>query len=372
MTLRIPGPEELEAHARATRREMEEKLGTRDPNSFCPVSLGDWLALCRQAGVTHVAAEQVAEIQQEDYLRFDTEGPHQERLLHAWRTIQAAQRPNHMMRLDCCSDAEIKHQMSRGKGGFRPEFGQIILGDVRSFDIVDEYPRETIPVWRRRWIETMQLESYPVEYRAYVRNGRLAGISNYYPQRPLPRTEEHLKQVAQHTQALIRDAQPPFLWNRTAMLLDCDLDLEKVHFTADFLATEKGAVVFLEGGPPHELGAHMCCFRPWETDGVALEDRNKPEEETPTGNPDLLEWLEWRIEGRFQIDEFVRETEELHQQAGETLYLDQMGHTVGSREDFLQEVRQTLEGQGDLRITAEVDRDVDGAALMLECRIARH
>ena len=33
-------------------------------------------------------------------------------------------------------------------------------------------------------------------------------------------------------------------------------------------------ILFLEGGPPHELGAHLCCFREGRISGVALEDRN--------------------------------------------------------------------------------------------------
>ena len=43
--------------------------------------------------------------------------------------------------------------------------------------------------------------------------------------------------------------------------------------TADFTATAEG-MLFLEGGPPHELGAHPCCFREGRISGVALEDRN--------------------------------------------------------------------------------------------------
>ena len=47
-----------------------------------------------------------------------------------------------------------------------------------------------------------------------------------------------------------------------------------VHFSADFLVTLDSRVLFLEGGPPHGLGAHSCCFRPGEIEGVAFEDRN--------------------------------------------------------------------------------------------------
>ena len=57
---------------------------TGGPDDFCPVSLGDWLELCRQAQVPHVAAEKVTEIRRDDYLMFDTQGPHRDRLEAAW------------------------------------------------------------------------------------------------------------------------------------------------------------------------------------------------------------------------------------------------------------------------------------------------
>ena len=50
----------------------------------------------------------------------------------------------------------------------------------------------------------------------------------------------------------------PFQWPLKPSLRG--LDQDGVHFTADFIATAEG-ILFLEGGPPHELGAHPCCFR---------------------------------------------------------------------------------------------------------------
>ena len=271
---KLPSIEEMEASARETERRIRE---VSNPGAeFCPVSLGDWLELCRRAGVPHVPAVKVAEIKREDYLRFDTDGEHQQRLQADRETIKAAVKNGCMMRLDCCSDAEVKHQMAQGNTGFRPEFGAIMFGDMRSFDLVYEYPRDNIPIWQRPWVEVQAVDGYPVEYRAYVRDGKLQGISSYYPQRPLPEFPQHLETVREMTEKLIGNAEPPFLWHNTPMLLDAPLDLEGLHFTADFLVTQGGEVLFLEGGPPHELGAHMCCFRPGEIQGVALEDRNGP------------------------------------------------------------------------------------------------
>ena len=178
MSMKLPTQEELQA-AQNERSQAQEK--------FCTISLGDWLNLCRSAEVPHVPAAQVTQVQREDYLHFDTEGEHRARLGQVWKAIQSARKDNHMMRLDCCADGELKYRMSRGdSGGFQPEFGAIILDDMRSYDMVSEYPRENIPIWQRPWAETQVIDGYPVEYRAYVRDGKLQGISSYYPHRPLP------------------------------------------------------------------------------------------------------------------------------------------------------------------------------------------
>ena len=280
MSMKPPTPEQLEQQLQEAEAEQDR---VREANrelqkNFCPVSLGDWLDLCRRAEIPHVPATQVTEVVRDDYLAFDTEGEHRARLEQVWKAIQtarAARKDNQMMRLDCCTDEEVKYRMSRGGGGgFQPEFGGIIFGDMRSFDMVGEYPRDSIPIWQRPWAKTQVIDGYPVEYRAFVRDGKLQGISSYYPQRPLPWLPEHLKAVRNSTERLIQHVQAPFLWHHTLMFLDNPLDRQGIHFTADFLVTTQGETLFLEGGPPHELGGHMCCFRPGEIEGVALTDRN--------------------------------------------------------------------------------------------------
>ena len=243
-----------------------------DTTAFCPISLGDWLALCRQAGVPHVAAELTATLLREDCLSFDTPGDHQTRLRDAMLTIERAKLPLHMARLDCCASIGIKYHMAQGQWEWRPDFGNIILDDPRAVDILFEYPRREVPVWRRPWVNAINVDSYAVEYRAFVNDGRIAGISSYYPQRPLPHFPQHIREINEQTQKLINCAQPPFLWPMTN--LPDDTDPAGVHFTADFISTVDG-IRFLEGGPPHQMGAHPCCFRPFEISGLALIDRNK-------------------------------------------------------------------------------------------------
>ena len=274
MMFKIPDPAEQLEQAKRTIDLIREAAGQDHPERFCPVSLGDWLELCGEAGVPHVPAELVATMLRDDCLAFDTRGEHQERLVSALEALQEAKLENHMMRMDPASGIEIKHRLSIGEPEFRPEFQEIILDDPRLFDILFEYPREEVPVWRRPWVDAMRHQGYPVEYRAFVRDSTLLGISNYYPQRPLPEFPAHLEAVRRYTQALIESVKPPFLWHTAHGLMDGTLDAAGIHFTADFLVTVQDEVLFLEGGPPHELGAHPCCFEPGNIQGIELRDRN--------------------------------------------------------------------------------------------------
>ena len=264
---KIPEARVAEELARA---EAESQAPEEAGGRFCPVSLGDWLELCRKAGVPHVPAEQVAEFMLEDIMKFDTPGEHQERLGHMRKRLEEARLQAHMVRLDCCASIEIKYRLSQGEWEWRPEFGDVILDDPRAFDILMEYPRPRVPVWRRPWADALVLNRYPVEYRAFVRDGKLQGISNYYPQRTLEEFPEHLQRVGEMAQALAEAVSTPFQWLLTPM--PEGLDPAGVHFTADFIAVS-GKVLFLEGGPPHEMGAHPCCFPAGEINGVALESR---------------------------------------------------------------------------------------------------
>ena len=239
---------------------------------FCPISLGDWLDLCRQAGIPHVPARKVTTLLREDCLSFDTRGEHQDRLKAAFQEMSAAEQHLHMMRFDCCASLEVKYHMSKGEPYWKPEFDTLILDDPRAFDIIIEYPREELPVWQRPWTDALVYDSYPVEYQAFVNNGTITSISSYYPQRKLIEFPEHIRKVREYTCALARTVQAPFLWSLAYK--PPEMRADGIHFTADFMATKEG-ILFLEGGPPHEMGAHPCCFQPGRIEGIALEDRNE-------------------------------------------------------------------------------------------------
>ena len=168
------------------RAEAESPRPEDGAGRFCPISLGDWLALCREADVPHVPATRICDLVREDCLSFDVPGDHQERLRAAFQEMEKARLPGHMMRFDYCASLEVKISLSDGEWECRPEFCRLELDDPRAFDILFEYPRPTAPVWLRPWENTLIVDGYPVEYRAFVRDGEVLGISSYYPQRPLP------------------------------------------------------------------------------------------------------------------------------------------------------------------------------------------
>ena len=252
---------------------------TPETNNFCPTSLRDWLQVCRNAGVPHIPAEQIGTISLSDYLRFDQPGEHQDRLLANVNQAQAAMKPRHMVRFDCCAPFETKCRLSQGSHEWHPDLARIILDDPRLYDIMWEQPREDVPLWQRPWIEATLLEGYPVEYRVFVTNGEVNGVSNYYPQRPLPinlKTLQQAQTAIDLTNRLIEHIPTPFLWNESNFWPSFKeaFDTNKIHFTADFMVDASGEVLFLEGGPPHEMGAHPCCFTPGMTSGVALANQN--------------------------------------------------------------------------------------------------
>ena len=242
---------------------------------FCPASLEDWLLLCAEAGVSYVPAYKVGTILQEDFMNFDLAGEHLIRLRDEMQSIRTQIKPHHMLRWDFCSSTEVKSRMGMGLHEWDSSLTMLPFDDPRAFDIMMQYPREEIPVWQRPWIQAEIYHSYPVEYRVFVLDGKIQGVSNYYPQRPLEWHTRTLVHVSMYTQLLIdvlQKDETKFEWHK-----HFDLDrfkknhsLDDIHFTADFMVTNEMGVLFIEGGPPHELGAHPCCFPPGRIDGVAL------------------------------------------------------------------------------------------------------
>jgi hypothetical protein len=150
----------------------------------------------------------------------------------------------------------------------------LLPDDPRAFDILCEYPADTIPVWSRPWVKALDHEGFPVEFRVFVRNDEAVAVSSYYPQRPLPHTDE-VRCYAERSLALAQTisnqivASDTYPWLDTYPRAGCSKG--RVNATLDFLVTEVGEVIFLEAGPPLGAGAHPCCFLDREDiTGIAL------------------------------------------------------------------------------------------------------
>lgn len=286
----LPSREEMLAQIETSAKaRLDYRNSVDTENTFCPVDLGDWLDLCRKAKVAFIPAEKIAEVDCEDVVRFDEEGDHQERVTPFWNAVEARQaialenaknRRYEMLRWSCCSCMDVKYYLGDGKPEWNPEFvTNFHIGDIRAFDIVMDFPKPRIAAFARPWWPLMIHESYPVEFRAFVENNKIVGISSYYPQRQLPFTERvmgYLSEVRNHTEALILEQWKP---------LNCPelkksaphLDIAKNSWTADFAVSDlgQGQVLFLEGGPAHTptFGAHPCCFPVGEIEGIALRPR---------------------------------------------------------------------------------------------------
>lgn len=275
---------------------------------FCPYSLGDWLAVCRETGVPHVPADLVCEFERNDLLEYETEGPHQVRLADAGTEVMMRLEEGYMFRWDCCAPARVKAELARGRHEWQECLTMAESGDIectyldyRSADIILDWPRFTVPVWKRPWQKAWVVDGWPVEFRAFVMDDRIQGVSSYYPQRPLDDNAyirgvvDRVRLLTGELLAAVRGRE--FEWSRAEWktppppangfvsgdvldrLIEAQEALKRPQFTCDFMVTPDDEVLFLEGGPPHwpTGGAHPCCFAPGHTEGVALGNRGPAE-----------------------------------------------------------------------------------------------
>lgn len=260
--------ERLIAEGTSRRRRMQE-AGAKS-GGFNPISLGHWLELCREARVAVVPAISLGAIGIDTLLSDDPLAREFERGMADQMNALGA---GWMARWDCCSMAETKWRLSNGEYDWAPELAHIYAEDFRALDIIADFPDQNICAWARPWMAFAVHGGWPVEYRAFVRDDALIGVSNYYPQRGLPDDDgvrADIERVTAMCQALIREQTRPLNCPRLS-----GFDMARNHWTADFARLPSGAVIFLEGGPPHTLtgGAHSCCFEPGNIEGVALSAR---------------------------------------------------------------------------------------------------
>lgn len=225
-------------------------------------SLGQWLDACKELGIEAIDAELIGacwagEIAAVGYGRYENEAPI-ENLKKLMIGIPISD-GSFMYRWDCCSSCDLKQEMG-DSGRIKSARGlSVCADDPRLCNILEQWPPfSEVRFWKRPWVNAVYESGWPVEFRVFVEDSRVIGVSNYYPQRDLP---ESFVPVAQ-----------------AAMDMTLPLTEKASAFTADWLLRLSDAkLVYLEGGPPHRTdgGAHMCCFEPGKIDGIALSNRNQ-------------------------------------------------------------------------------------------------
>lgn len=256
-------------------------------NHFNVVSLEAWVALAEAAGVDVVPAEVVARIPVKTLLNFEEPKAEDQSHWDALEAVNASLGDGQMLRWDCCATLDLKGAMDQTPQAVSPaDKGGLHPGDPRFFDILYQFPEQEMRVLRRPWVEARMEGSHPVEYRAFVKDGVLEGISNYYPQRALTMSatvENEVQQAIDAVGKLLKHFENEGTVPWAVNAHPSRFDLEKVSCTIDFLVEAEGKVLFLEAGPAFNAGAHPCCFEHHKdeegqilTQGLALAKDQSP------------------------------------------------------------------------------------------------
>lgn len=239
--------------------------------AFPAASLGVWLELASKAGVALVPAEKVGELPIEALLRFEevNHEPTQAAMAELDRINQGLG-DNQMLRWDCCAGFDIKMGMSHGE---RPSGTELHLfpGEPRTFDLLYDFPGDTIALWKRPWIQAQDIDGFPVEFRVFVGEGQVIGVANYYLQRDLPATPEILaaaRRCVLAARKIVETMEATALTPAMPGMSEAFLQKIGRHGSLDFLVTPAGEVLFLEGGPGFGFGAHPCAYLNSQTDTV--------------------------------------------------------------------------------------------------------
>lgn len=266
----VPDVEEITRKAK--ERFNHAKLEVSREGRFIGVSLGQWLSHVAASGVDYVPVKKVFSISRDVWLYAEECREEDRATWEQFRDALALVPDGFMARLDPCSGEDIKYSMGTGKIPNFVDRKNLNPFDYRASEIVYEFPSDYIDVWARPWIEAKMHESFPVEFRVFVQNNEILGVASYYPQRPLPDTEEmhgFAAKCREQSQTIVSHLRTvgaiPWMTNYEGRF-----DGRKVSATLDFIIRPNGDPVFLESGPPYGAGAHPCAFLDRETKGVAL------------------------------------------------------------------------------------------------------
>jgi len=252
------------------------------PGVFNAVSLLEWIKVVEKAGVPYIPAYVKTSVPIDVLIRHDEHHPGD--AIHARKFYDdiADVKPNHMLRWDCGASEKLKKAMHEAKGMYVEDVRHLTPADTRLFTLLTGYPGEEIAVVERPWILARSEDGRPVEYRVFIENNNITGISSYYVQRPIavnmPELLDCINKADKIVKTCLRDALVPW-----ALGYEKLFNAGQVSCTLDFLIEERtGKAIFIEAGPAFGAGAHPCCFEHNVINGaiacfgVALDKESKP------------------------------------------------------------------------------------------------
>lgn len=211
-----------------------------------PILLSHWLPICDRAQLAYIPVTFGPKVKIDEIYRFLEGLGETPTLDRAYFWLRQHYQPsNTIWRWDCCSSETLKLTMARGYPTAPPTL-EFDLDEPRFISVLEEleqWQQTDISVAIRPWVKAKVEAKYPVEFRAFAFPSGIA-VSSYYTRRPLPAAYEEIAiQVRHLTERLAAYSPLP-------------------SFSADFLLTLEGNLLFLEGGLGFTRGGlvNPCCF----------------------------------------------------------------------------------------------------------------
>lgn len=265
---------QIEAGSKRRLQFDEYRSKIQDRHVFTPLNIAHWQRLARNTSVPFVPIHPLATMPTATLLDFEDHIEEVDKFLAGIHSKLDQGHPgNFVLRWPQCTGIDVKVQMGNGRPEFDDSFRRTHIADPRVYDTLHAYPQAEATVYARPWIDANVIDGYPEEYRVFVWDNKIIGISNYYPQRPLPNDGNTLKNItvvyAMAATLLATQFRPvnhgPW-WPEDAPKTNC--------WTADFIIPKDGpSAMLLEGGPPFGFDADPCCFAGVPS-GVALTDHS--------------------------------------------------------------------------------------------------
>lgn len=294
----MPSEEEIRAKHQAQRDWTSANLiGAADihwrdpsegPSRFNIISVEAWIAVAQRASIPFIPLREIARMPMDGYIKAMDQIDQSDMDAFEEKIISEL-RSGEMVRCDNKATGEVKSALSDGEpmnNGllYSEHYGRQILPihDEAFYTTMLDLGVPDIVAFARPIVEAKSIDGewngksgkWPAEFRVYVENNKVVGVSNYYPQvgmdpkvftKPAAQAVYHAKCIANTLEELqlgvgnhancpdveqSQDSRPswmPSTWGPQ-------------DYTLDFICTPDDELLFLEGGPAGMLAADPCCF----------------------------------------------------------------------------------------------------------------